>query len=391
MNKQCFMETKYAKKIQSKGKRMKTKTISLLMFILFTVLLVSACGEAAKTDQESLATMPAIIDTTGITVEGNLEPVRFAEIAFNASGVVSEVLVEEGQTVKQGDILVRLGNSESAQAEVAHAEEALILAQRAFDTSQSTVLKDLGEAYEEVRQAQIRFDNFDIPSDLAQGTPAEGVEKMYAKVEAARTDFEPYKSFSDDNETRRIRKERLDSAWSDLNQAIHWAKYEADLNTAKSKLDSTLKEFNALTDNSQGDSLAKAEYETAQANLSAAKASLANVELVAPFDGVVAGLDVKIGGSINAGQIAITIADFSSWVVKTTDLTELDVVTVKLGQDAAVTLDAIPDVTFNGKIQSIGQTYMEHQGDIVYEVTLTLTNSHPNMRWGMTSEVKFEQ
>ncbi len=362
----------------------------IFIAILALSLLVSACSTSAAPAATPEA-IPTVIADTAIITEGNIEPVNFAEIAFNASGVVSEVFVEEGQTVKKGDVLVRLGNSESAQAEVARAEEALILAQRAFDTSQSTVLKDLGEAYEAVRQAQIRFDNFDIPTKLKSGTPAEGVEKMYAEVERARADYEPYKYLSDDNQAKRIRKDRLDDAWADLNQAIRWAKLEADLNTTKSELASALSEFNSLTDDSQGNSLAKAQYETAQANLSAAQSALANVELVAPFDGVVAGLDVNVGNSINAGQIAVTIADFSSWVVKTTDLTELDVVAVKQGQAVTVTLDALPGVTFNGKVQSIGQTYSEMQGDIVYEVTVTLTDSHPDMRWGMTAVVKFEQ
>ena len=362
----------------------------ILTLILSLSLLVTACSTSGNAVSATPEVIPIVIADNTIIAEGNIEPIQFAEIAFNASGVVSEVYVEEGQTVKKGNVLVRLGNSESAQAEVARAEEALILAQRAFDTSQSTVLKDLGEAYEVVRQAQIKFDNFDIPTKLKKGTPAEGVERMYAEVEKARTDYEPYKYLSDDNQAKKIHKDRLDNAWSDLNQAIRWAKFEADLNTAKSQLDSAQKEFNALSSGSTESSLAKAQYDSAQANLSAAKAALANVELVAPFDGVVANLGVKIGGSINAGQIAVTIADFSSWLVKTKDLTELDVVTVKQGQAVTVTLDAIPGVTFNGKVQSIGQTYAEKQGDIVYEVTVTLTDPHPDMRWGMTAVVKFE-
>jgi len=367
---------------------MKNKNLVILLTLGLLITACSTPGDAASATPEVI---PTVIADNTIIAEGNIEPVRFAEIAFNASGVVSEVFVEEGQTVKKGDVLVQLGNSESAQAEVARAEEDLILAQRAFDTSQSTVLKDLGVAYEDVRLAQIRFDDFDIPSDLAQGTPAEGVEKTYAKVEEARAAYEPYKDRGDNNQGKKDRKKRLDDAWADLNRAIRWAKLEADLNTAKSELDSALKEFAALSDGSPEASLAKAQYESAQANLSAARAALANVELAAPFDGVVAGLDVKIGGSINAGQIAVTVADFSSWVVKTTDLTELDVVTVKQDQAVAITLDAIPGVTFDGKVQSIGQTYAEMQGDIVYEVTVTLTDSNPNMRWGMTAEVKFEQ
>ncbi len=365
---------------------MKNKILVLLLAISLLITACSNPGNQAATPE----VIPTVLADKTIVAEGKIEPIHFAEIAFNASGVVSEMLVEEGQTVKKGDVLARLGNSESYQAEVARAEEALILAQRAFDTSQSTVLKDLGVAYETVRQAQIKFDNFDIPTKLKNGTPAEGVEKMYAEVEKARTEYEPYKYLSDDNQAKRIRKDRLDDAWADLNQAIRWAKFEADLNTAKSQLDSAQKEFSAMSNGSQSDSLAKAQYETAQANLSAARAALANVELVAPFDGVVAGLNIKVGGSVNSGQIAITIADFSSWVVKTTDLTELDVVTVRQDQAVTVTLDALPSATFKGKVHSIGQTYTQQQGDIVYEVTVTLTDSHPDMRWGMTAVVRFE-
>jgi HlyD family secretion protein len=364
------------------------KKVSLL-FVLAS-LLFAACSAPATQPAEATP-IPIVEADDALIAEGRVEPIHFAEIAFNASGVVSEVLVQEGQAVRQGDVLARLGNSESYQAEVARAEEALILAQRAFDTSQSAVLKDLGEAYEAVRQAQIKFDNFDIPSDIAQGTPAEGVEKMYARVEQARADYEPYKDLGNDNEAKKIRKERLDNAWAKLNQAIRWAKFEADLNTAKSRLVNAQKEFNALAGGSQEDSLAMAEYQTVQANVSAAQAALANVELVAPFDGVVAGLNVKVGGSVTAGQIAVTIADFSSWLVKTTDLTELDVVYVTEGQAVQVSLDAVPGSTFTGKVISIGQTYAELQGDVVYEVTVSLTETNPAMRWGMTAVVQFSQ
>jgi hypothetical protein len=39
----------------------------------------------------------------------------------------------------------------------------------------------------------------------------------------------------------------------------------------------------------------------------------------------------------------------------------------------------------------IGQNYSEKQGDVVYEVTVELTESLPTMRWGMTAEVKFSK
>ena len=57
----------------------------------------------------------------------------------------------------------------------------------------------------------------------------------------------------------------------------------------------------------------------------------------------------------------------------------------------AIRLDALPEVELTGSVLSIGQTFAESQGDVVYEVTLALTEALPNMRWGMTTVVKFAE
>ncbi len=363
--------------------------IKVLIALTLLSLLFTACSGGGAATSAPTA-VPTVLADTRVMAEGRLEPVHFAEIAFNAGGVVSEVLVEEGQQVKKGQPLVRLGNSESARASVAQAQEALLAAERAFDSSQADALKNLGDAYEAVRRAQINLDNYDIPSYLEGGTPAEGVEKMYGVLEAARKAYEPYKYLGANSPTRKEQKKRLDDAWDRFNRAIRWAKLAAELDQAQTRLDNAQAEFSAAASGSQEGSLAQARYTTAQANLLAAQAALGNVELAAPFDGVVTGLNVRQGGSINAGQPAIKVADFSGWLVKTTDLTEMDVVALTAGQPVLVTLDAIPDVELNGTIVSIGQSYTERQGDVVYEVTILLAEPHPGMRWGMTAGVVFE-
>jgi HlyD family secretion protein len=126
-----------------------------------------------------------------------------------------------------------------------------------------------------------------------------------------------------------------------------------------------------------------------EARLNAAKAGVAAFAVIAPFDGSVAELNATAGGSINPGEIAVTVADFSSWLVKTTDLTEIDVVALAEGQPVSVTLDAIPEAVLRGNIVSIGQSYSENQGDVVYEVTVKLEDTDPAMRWGMTASVLF--
>jgi HlyD family secretion protein len=162
---------------------------------------------------------------------------------------------------------------------------------------------------------------------------------------------------------------------------------EAENNVAlkKAKLDQAQRVNDSLKDGPDATQLPLLEE-----RLNAAKAAVAAFEVTAPFDGMVAELHAKAGSSINAGEIAVTIADCSSWIVKTTDVTEIDVVNLKEGQPVTVTLDAIPDLDFKGQILFIGHTYSQNQGDVVYAVTVVLVDTDPAMRWGMTAAVKFE-
>ena len=153
---------------------------------------------------------------------------------------------------------------------------------------------------------------------------------------------------------------------------------QSNVDTAEARLARAQNDYDALQDPSFAEDTA------------GARAALANAEVRAPFAGVITKLDLKVGEFASAGTPVVTIADTSSWVVKTTDLTEIDVVELAEGDPATVTLDAIPGVELNGHILLIGQNYSQNQGDIVYEVTVLLTEKNPAMRWGMTAAVKFE-
>ena len=252
------------------------------------------------------------------------------------------------------------------------------------------------------------MDNFTIPSNLKEMSTREALAYTSANLEEARLAFEPYKYLKDriewefnrdpsDQEvyrsTARTYKRQLDDAWAEYNKAIKWTTLEAALESAQAELEQAQKEYDLLSSGSDANekSLAEAQYEAARANLAAARAALADVELRVPFDGTVAGLKVKTGESVTPGQIVVSVADFSGWIIKTTDLTELDVVSITEGQAVSITLDAIPDETLDGMVTLIGQNYSEKQGDVVYEVTVELTESLPNMRWGMTAVVKFTE
>jgi HlyD family secretion protein len=157
-----------------------------------------------------------------------------------------------------------------------------------------------------------------------------------------------------------------------------------DLALKKAELDEAQRTYDRLKSGVDTDQLALLE-----ARLNAAKAGVAALTVVSPFDGVIAKLNAKVGESMNAGVAAVTIADFSHWLVKTTDLTEIDVVNIKPGQPVTVVLDALPDVNLSGQVDLIAQTFIQKQGDVTYEVTIDLTDTNPSMLWGMTAVVKF--
>lgn len=344
---------------------MKRKLVSLFFL---AGLLIAACSAPATQPPEATP-LPIVKADDTLIAEGRIEPIRYAEIAFNASGAVSEVLVKQGEQVKQGQPLIRLGgesdtNYAAAQLELVTAEQALedLLNSSGSELAQSVIdLKDAREAFD-------KADNYLSYLQNSQKIPQS--ETRVFLVPSSRG-YEYRYNF-------RNFKGPAPQDWV--------IEAENDRALKKAALDEAQHTYDRMKDGTDTQQLALLE-----ARLNAAKAGVAAFTVIAPFDGVVAKLPARPGATINAGEIAVTVADFSSWIVKTTDLTELDVVSVKEGEATTITLDALPDVTLNGKIESIGQTYEEKQGDIVYEVTVALTDVHPSLRWGMTAIVKFEK
>lgn len=375
----------------------------IFFVILMLTLTLLGCGSADQAtpvpENKPDEYFGAVISATGIVV-----PEQWAALSVRSPGVVDEVLVEEGQVVKQGEALLRLGDSESAQAEVARARENLISAERAFNSSHSSALKDLDEAYEALRKAQNDFDDFHVPHDFSGMTPTEALKVSHEKLDKARTDFEPYKDLeeriewemrNDDpvkpkvyRDTAKIYKKRLDDAWADFRQAILWTKLEAGLQQAQSRLDNAQKEFNAVGD-SQDDSLARAQYLAAQANLSAAQAALADMELTAPFDGTVCNLDVRVGEWVTPGITILQLGNLNNLRVETTDLSEIDAARVNPRDAVTVTFDALPDTTIKGTILRVANKSSETAG-VNYTAVIVLDAIPEGLRWGMTAFVDIE-
>ena len=343
---------------------MNTKT--LLLFILAS-LLFTACSSSGVPATEATS-IPTVQADNTIIAEGRIEPIHYAEIAFTASGVVSEVLVEEGQAVKKGEPLIRLGNESDTNYAAAQLE--LASAQQALNDLLNTSGADLAQVVIDLKEAQEAYDKADDYLRYLQNS------KKVPQTETRLFLIQTWKGYEYQYKTKSF-KGPAPQDWI--------IEAENDLALKKAKLEELQRTYERMKDGVDADQLAVLE-----ARLNAAKAGVAAFAVTAPFDGVVAELNAKTGSSINAGEIAVTVADFSEWLVKTTDMTEIDVVALTADQPVVVSLDALPNVELKGTILSIGQTYSENQGDVVYEVTVLLTDQNPLMRWGMTASVLFE-
>jgi multidrug efflux pump subunit AcrA (membrane-fusion protein) len=356
---------------------MNNRILAAIMVLAGLSLMLSACSPASTTTPTP-EVIPTVKADSVVVAEGRVEPVRYTELALNSGGLVSEVLAKEGEQVKAGQVIARLENSQA----------------KSLTSAQADALAALTEAYQAVRDAQFALDEYDVPGDLASMTPNQAVTSTLDKLNKARDAFEPYRWMNDKqlklteaeekgdeiigNTPKRLKKE-LDDAWARYRKAVRWLDLTSAVQTAQAQLEQAQKDYDSLQDPSLAEDTA------------GARAALANAELRAPFTGTITNLDLKVGEFAASGTSVVTIADFSSWVVKTTDLTEIDVVNIKEGQPVTLSLDAIPDAALKGYVLAIGQNYSEKQGDIVYKVTVLLTDTSPAMRWGMTAQVKFQQ
>jgi len=135
--------------------------------------------------------------------------------------------------------------------------------------------------------------------------------------------------------------------------------------------------------------LAQAQLDSVKAQAAAAQRALDNYDLKAPFAGTVADINSSVYQMVSPQTWVVALADTSQWYVDTSDLTEMDVVKIDVGQAVKVTADALPGVPMTGVVASISAAPNIQGGDVLYTVHIRLNDPDPRLLWGMTMEVTF--
>jgi HlyD family secretion protein len=115
--------------------------------------------------------------------------------------------------------------------------------------------------------------------------------------------------------------------------------------------------------------------------LADAKDKLSDYYIRAPFSGIVTNILFKVGDTISPGTVATVITEDK---IAQISLNEIDAAQVKVGQQAVLTFDALPDLKINGKVYEISTVGTESQGVVSYDVKINFSDGSGDIKPGMS-------
>jgi HlyD family secretion protein len=285
-------------------------------------------GLTVTTEQIKARDLEAVVSASG-----KIQPKRLVNITAETAGRVVNLAVNEGDRIHVGQFLLQI------------------------DPKSLRTRVDSGEASLQVAQASL--------------------EQMRQSVETARVQLDQARQ----NLTRQqtLWKQQLTTRES-LERA------ENDVRTAESSLQEREKSAHAQ------DSRIMQE----RATLDNAKYDLSKVRIESPIEGIVTRRNIQegetamIGTMNNAGTVLLTLADMSI-IQAEVEVDETNIPNVQLGQTAKITIDAIPDRTFQGHVSEIGNSPIQTTSAggagtqaTNFKVVVILDEKVPDVRPGFT-------
>jgi HlyD family secretion protein len=384
-----------------------------------------------------------------INAAGNVTAHQQADLSFaGGGGTVTAVNVNPGDRVQAGEVLAQLGTADlnlqlrnaqvnlkiaqdklaqtqnpstsedianaraqvdSAQAaydklvagpdkaDLAAAQSAVASAQASYDAAvksagtSNSQLESVAAAFEKARvalqQAQAAYDKVAWRADVAMTSQAQTLESATIDYDQAKANYEAQAATAGANAASTVAgaRSQLQQAQANLSK-LKTQVTQADLAAAQATLTQAKNNLATLLAGPDANTLDIAQngVDQAQIALDQAQLSLQQAEIVAPFDGVVTQVNIKLGQNIGGGQAAIQIADLDHLEI-IVNMSEVDINRIKVGQDAQITLDALPDTTLQGTVTQIAPAGVLSQGVVNYPVTVSITPPFDGVKTGMTA------
>lgn len=322
----------------------------LVLTLLLLTLLIGG-GFAARSilrpdnsiDPSRLARIERGDIARSVVATGKIEPRAKVEVKSKASGIIQSILVDYGQYVKTGQVLIEL-DKEELRARVREARAALLAAQAAEESAMAAYERNKAEA----QGPDLPFLRANM--ERARQLNAEGLISRSAMEEAER---------------------QYETAFN--KQLV------AQRNVAVTKAEI---------------GRAKAQVAQAQANLDRAEEDLRNSTIVSPMDGLVLARNVEVGDAVSSilvlgsqATLLFTLGDVSDvYVLGKVD--QADIGRVRLGLPARITVESFKDRVFEGAVTKISPWGEEKDNVTTFEVRVSIKNPGPELRANMSANAE---
>ncbi len=311
------------------------------VFILsLTALGMTACGSRPGASQgANAAATPVKVrrvmkvrQPARITASGSIEPDQTVNVAFQVAGKVARVFVDEGGSVREGQLLAELDPTDyrfGAEAAAAQAGMARATADKAQAGARAQEVERARAAYEQAADEYGRL------------------KRLYERKSLAPSDFK---------------------------------KIEAHYLAAKAQYEEAQEGARR-----EDKAAANAALEQAQAGERVARKRLADTRLLAPLAGQIAHRSIDPGETIGAGMPAFVIVDLEPAKVRV-GVPESDIRLVRVGQPATILVPALPGQTFEGRVEQVGVA--AEPASRTYAVKIAVPNSRRLLKAGMIAEAQ---
>ena len=357
--------------------------------------------------------------STNLAVSGNIE-VTTVEVAFKIPGKIDQLLVDEGDFVKKGQLIATLehrdllAQKDQAQAALETSKSRIPSLLKNIDLQDQSTSQEIGQAEAAVKAAQARL------QELLSGSRSQEINAAKASLDQAAADLELRKG--DMERARSLFEKQYISAqeWDSARTAyeVAMANYARgrenyalvvegprpeEILQARAQLEQTQAALRLATTKKIQVEVLKKELETAQAQVQESASALKVIQsqleycnLYAPTPGVVLVKNTEPGEYIVPGGAVITLGDIEKPWLKAF-IHETDLGKVKLGQDVFVTTDSFPGKVYPGKVTFVSseaeftpknvQTVKERV-KLVYRIKVNLANPQHELKPGMPADAQ---
>jgi HlyD family secretion protein len=344
-------------------------------------------------------TLATVVESTGsVLAESDVA------LSFDTAGTLAQVNVTVGDRVKQGDVLAQLDTT-YLQLAVAKAEQALAQQEAMYRQTVQPSQTSIASAQAKVNSAAAAYTA--AKQEYDQRTNK--VTTQCAEYTATKNTLDRAQTAYDRLANDHQAKNYLSGDWGPFQAVVDgladardaYAVALANCNVAKADINNgavqvTLAQWsqakaglsNLTAPRAENVAVAQAQVEQKRLALEQAQLDLQNATLVAPFDGVITEVNVKVG-AVSGSGIAIELADVRQYHIDVL-IDETEIAGVQVGQSAVATFDALPEVQVAGQVARIDLAGTISQGVVNYKVRIDLEPTTAALRLDMTASIRIQ-